>query len=89
MRGVRSFLGHADFYRRFIKDILKISRPICRLLEKVVKFEFGVDCVKAFEELNKKLIEASIWIAPDWALPFKLMCNESYCCGGCFGSKKG
>ena len=33
-KGIRSFLGHAGFYRRFIKDFSKISRPLCRLLEK-------------------------------------------------------
>ena len=34
VKGIRSFLGHAGFYRRFIKDFSKISRPLCRLLEK-------------------------------------------------------
>ena len=40
IKGIRSFLGHAGFYRRFIKDFSKISRPLCRLLEKDAKFEF-------------------------------------------------
>ena len=35
---IRSFLGHASFYRRFIKDFSKISKPLCRLLEKRCKF---------------------------------------------------
>ena len=34
VKGIRSFLGHAGFYRRFIKDFLKISKPLCKLLEK-------------------------------------------------------
>ena len=38
--GIRSFLRHASFYRRFIKDFSKISRPLCRLLEKDAKFDF-------------------------------------------------
>ena len=38
VKGKRSFLGHAGFYRRFIKDFSKISRPLCRLLEKDAKF---------------------------------------------------
>ena len=37
MKGIRSFLGHAGFFRRFIKDFSKISRPLCRLLEKDAK----------------------------------------------------
>ena len=45
---IRSFLGHAGFYRRFIKDFSKISRPLCRLLEKDAKFEFDESCRFAF-----------------------------------------
>ena len=40
VKGIRSFLGHASFYRRFIKDFSKISRPLCRLLEKDANFDF-------------------------------------------------
>ena len=40
VKGIRSFLGHAGFYRRFIKDFSKISRPLCRLLEKDANFNF-------------------------------------------------
>ena len=40
VKGIRSFLGHAGNYRRFIKDFSKISRPLCRLLEKDTKFDF-------------------------------------------------
>ena len=39
-KGIRSFLGHAGFYRRFIRDFSKISRPLCRLLVKDSKFDF-------------------------------------------------
>ena len=42
--GIKSFLGHAGFYRRFIKDFSKIARPICRLLEKDTKFYFDESC---------------------------------------------
>ena len=49
MKRVRSFLGHAGFYRRFIKDFSKIVNPLCKLLEKEAKFYFGEDCLKAFE----------------------------------------
>ena len=77
VKGVQSFLGHAGFYRRFIQDFSKIARPMCALLEKDVKFVFCESCVKAFEVLKKKLIEAPILIAPDWALPFELMCDAS------------
>ena len=44
---VRSFLGHAGFYRRFIKDFSKIAHPLCKLLEKECKFCFDESCLKA------------------------------------------
>nr|GEX93714.1 reverse transcriptase domain-containing protein [Tanacetum cinerariifolium] len=77
VKGVRSFLGHAGFYRRFIKDFSKISRPMTHLLEKDTPFIFSKDCIKAFQTLKKKLTEAPILIAPNWDLPFKLMCDAS------------
>ncbi|XP_070003489.1 uncharacterized protein [Nicotiana sylvestris] len=77
VKGVRSFLGHTGFDRRFIKDFSKIATLLCRLLEKNVTFNFDDACLKAFEELNKKLVTAPIIVAPDWSLPFKLMCDAS------------
>ncbi|GJQ97947.1 DNA-directed DNA polymerase [Tanacetum coccineum] len=77
VKGVRSFLGHAGFYRRFIKDFSKISRPMTHLLEKNTLFIFSNECIQAFETLKKKLTEAPILIAPDWDLPFELMCDAS------------
>ncbi|GJT01676.1 reverse transcriptase domain-containing protein [Tanacetum coccineum] len=75
VKGVQSFLGHAGFYRRFIKDFSKISRPMTHLLEKNTPFIFSDECIQAFETLKKKLTEAPILIAPDWDLPFELMCS--------------
>ena len=44
VKGIRSFLGHARFYRIFIRDFSKIARPLCRLLEKDIKFNFDESC---------------------------------------------
>ncbi|GJV14746.1 reverse transcriptase domain-containing protein [Tanacetum coccineum] len=77
VKGVRSFLGHAGFYRRFMKDFSKISQPMTHLLEKNTLFIFSDECIQAFETFKKKLIEAPIVIAPDWDLPFELMCDAS------------
>ncbi|GKA59528.1 reverse transcriptase domain-containing protein [Tanacetum coccineum] len=77
VKDVRSFLGYAGFYRRFIKDFSKISRPMTHLLEKNTPFIFSDECIQAFETLKKKLTEAPILIAPDWDLPFELMCDAS------------
>nr|XP_016436675.1 PREDICTED: uncharacterized protein LOC107762796 [Nicotiana tabacum] len=77
MKGVRSFLGHASFYRRFIKDFSKVFSPLCMLLEKDVSFQFDDTCLKAFKKLKKKLVIAPIIVAPDWNEPFALMCDAS------------
>ena len=44
---VRQFLGHAGFYRRFIKDFSKIAKPLYKLLEKDAKFSWDGDCQKS------------------------------------------
>ncbi|GJS50243.1 reverse transcriptase domain-containing protein [Tanacetum coccineum] len=77
VKGIRSFLGHAGFYRRFIKDFSKISRPMTHLLEKNTPFIFSEECIQAFQTLKKKLTEAPILIAPNWDQPFELMCDAS------------
>nr|GEY47220.1 reverse transcriptase domain-containing protein [Tanacetum cinerariifolium] len=59
------------------KDFSKISRPMTHPLEKHTPFIFSEDCIKAFQMLKKKLTEAPILIAPNWDLPFKLMCDAS------------
>ncbi|GJX68216.1 reverse transcriptase domain-containing protein [Tanacetum coccineum] len=87
--GVRSFLGHAGFYRRFIQDFSKIARPMTHLLEKDASFVFSQDCINALETLNKKLTEAPILVIPDWNLPFELMCDASdFAIGAVLGQRK-
>nr|GFA70298.1 hypothetical protein [Tanacetum cinerariifolium] len=76
-KGIRSFLGHVGFYRRFIKDFSKIAQPMTCLLEKDNPFFFSKECVESFQTLKIKLTEASILIAPDCDLPFELMCDAS------------
>ncbi|KAH0682220.1 hypothetical protein KY289_019972 [Solanum tuberosum] len=66
IKGVRSFLGHVDFYRRFIKDFSKIVHPLYKLLEKECKFDFDDACLRAFKELKAKIVSAPIIISPDW-----------------------
>ncbi|GKB90821.1 reverse transcriptase domain-containing protein [Tanacetum coccineum] len=77
VKGIRSFLGHAGFYRRFIQDFSKIARPMTHLLEKDTPFIFSKECVESFNILKKKLTEAPILVAPDWDLPFEIMCYAS------------
>ncbi|XP_049358654.1 uncharacterized mitochondrial protein AtMg00860-like [Solanum verrucosum] len=65
VKGVRSFLGHIGFYRRFIKDFSKIAHPLCKLLEKEVKFHFDDACMISFRFLKEKLASTPIIINPD------------------------
>ncbi|GKA68360.1 reverse transcriptase domain-containing protein [Tanacetum coccineum] len=89
VKGIRSFLGNAGFYQRFIKDFSKISWPMTQLLEKDTPFFFSKECIEAFQNLKKKLIEAPILIALDWDLPFELMCDASdYAIGAVLGQRK-
>ncbi|CAM8991270.1 unnamed protein product [Rhodiola kirilowii] len=87
-KGIRSFLGHAGFYRRFIKDFSKIARPLTHLLCNDVEFNFDEGCFEAFEKLKKNLVSAPIVQAPNWDLPFELMCNASdYAIGAVLGQR--
>ncbi|GKE11885.1 reverse transcriptase domain-containing protein [Tanacetum coccineum] len=89
VKGVRSFLGHVGFYRRFIQDFSKIARPMTHLLEKETPFIFSKECIEAFNILKKKLTEAPILVAPDWDLPFEIMCDASdYAVGEVLGQRK-
>ena len=60
IKDIRSFLGHASFYRRFIKDLSKISRPLTNLLQKDVPFSFNDDCIESFNILKKLLIVGTV-----------------------------
>ncbi|XP_042432730.1 uncharacterized protein LOC122019318 [Zingiber officinale] len=77
VREVRAFLGHAGFYRRFIRDFSKIVLPLSQLLQKDVLFDFDQRCREAFDRLKEALTSAPIIRPPDWSLPFELMCDAS------------
>ena len=89
VKGIRSFLGHVGFYRRFIKDFFKIAKPLSNLLVQGVPFESDDQCLKAFLFLKEKLVSAPIVVAQDWNLPFELMCDVSdYAIGAILGQKR-
>ena len=88
VKGIRSFLGHAGFYRRFIKEISKISRPLCILLEKDANFDFDESRRSTFEEMKSRLVLAPIMLTPDWSNEFEIMCYASdYAMGAVLGQK--
>ena len=77
VKTIRQFLGHAGFYRRFIKDFSKIAKALYKLLEKDAKFGWEKECQDSFEELKSHLTTASIVRASNWQLPFEVMCDAS------------
>ncbi|KAL6324695.1 hypothetical protein AAG906_015278 [Vitis piasezkii] len=77
VKGVRQFLGHSGFYRRFIKDFSKLSKPLCELLVNDAKFVWDERCQTSFEQLKQFLTTAPIVRAPNWQLPFKVMCDAN------------
>ena len=90
VKGVRSFLGHAGFYRRFINDFSKIAKPLTNLLNNDVKFNFDAECEKSFNLLKEALVTAPVVQPPDWELPFEIMCDASdFAVGAVLGQRKG
>jgi hypothetical protein len=77
VKSLRSFLGHAGFYRRFIKDFSKITKTLTHLLQKDVAFDFDEKCLAAFQTLKSALVSAPIIQPPDWSQPFEIMCDAS------------
>ena len=89
VKGIRSFIGHAGFYRRFIKDFSQIAKPLSNLLVQGIPFEFDSQCLHAFSVLKDKLVSAPIVVAPDWSYPFELMCDASdFAIGAVLGQKR-
>ena len=89
VRDIRSFLGHAGFYRRFIKDFSAIARPLCTLLAKDVPFTWSQACDIAFTNLKTMLVSPPIMRSPNWDLPFEIMCDASdYAIGAVLGQRE-
>jgi len=90
IKGIRSFLGHAGFYRKFIKDFSEIEKPHATFSIRTLLFKFDDNSLIAFNILKEKLISALIIIAPNWKFTFEIMCDTSdYVVGAIFGQRKG
>ena len=89
IKRIRSFLGHAVFYTRFIQDFLKLVRPLCKLLENDAKLEFDETCSSAFKEIKAKFVKSPIMATPNWSKEFEIMCDASdYTMGVVLGQRK-
>ncbi|WVZ81590.1 hypothetical protein U9M48_028945 [Paspalum notatum var. saurae] len=76
-REIRSFLGLAGYYRRFIKDFSKIAKPMTSLTKKNAKFVWGPKCEEGFRKLKKLLTTAPVLAQPDVTKPFDVYCDAS------------
>jgi hypothetical protein len=83
VRGIKSFIGMADYYRCFIEGFSKIARPMIALLAKKDEFKWTPACQKSFETLKDKLTTAPVLILPDVHKPFSVYCDASYTELGC------
>jgi hypothetical protein len=80
---IRSLLGLAGYYRRFIPDLSKIAKPMTELLKKEVKYRWDDKCDKAFHTLRKLLTTAPVLAQPDNTQPFDVYCDASGTGLGC------
>jgi hypothetical protein len=74
---IRSFLGLAEYYRRFVPDFSKIARSMTELLKKGVRFNWDDRCEQAFQTLKTLLMSAPIFAQPDITRPFDVYCDVS------------
>jgi hypothetical protein len=89
VRGIKSFIGMAGYYRCFIEGFSKIDRPMTALLAKKVEFKWTPACQKSFETLKEKLTMAPVLILPDVHKPFSVYCDASYTGLGCVLMQEG
>ncbi|GJU45351.1 putative reverse transcriptase domain-containing protein [Tanacetum coccineum] len=75
---IRQFLGLAGYYRRFIEGFFKIAKPMTKLTQKSVKFNWGEKEETAFQALKKKLCSASILALPEGSENFVVYCDASH-----------
>src|SRR6266487_462849 len=86
---IRSFLGLAGYYRRFIPDFSKIAKPMTKLLQKEAKFNWTSDCEAAFQKLKTLLTTAPVLTQPDVTKPFDVYCDASGTGLGCVLMQEG
>ena len=74
---IRSFLGLAGYYRRFVEDFSRLAAPMTRLTRKGVRFAWDDACEQAFQELKRRLTSAPILIVPEREVGYTIYCDAS------------
>jgi hypothetical protein len=88
-RGIKSFIGMAGYYRRFIEGFSKITKPMTALLGNKVEFKWTQKCQEAFKALKGKLTTALVLVLPDVHKPFSVYCDACYTGLGCVLMQEG
>jgi hypothetical protein len=74
---IRSFLGLARYYQKFIEGFSKISKPMTKLLEKDKQFKWTSACESSFQELKERLTTAPVLVMPNMQKSFSIYCDVS------------
>ena len=75
---IRSFLGLAGYYRRFIEGFSKLALPLTKLTRKGQAFVWDAECESSFQALKEKLTTALVPVLPDLSVPFVVYCDASH-----------
>ncbi|CDO74260.1 hypothetical protein BN946_scf184642.g5 [Trametes cinnabarina] len=89
VKQVQSFLGFANFYRRFIRGYADIAKPLNNLTQKDTPWEWTKECNDAFTTLKQRFMEAPILVTPDPTKPFQVECDASKVATGAVLRQKG
>jgi hypothetical protein len=89
VRGIKSFIGMAGYYRHFIEGFSKIAKPMTALLAKKIEFKWTLACQKSFETLKEKLTTTPVLILPDVHKSFSMYRDASYTGLGCVLMQEG
>lgn len=90
VKGMKNFIGHASFYKRFINDFAKIAKPLLELFEKEVPYFLNDECITAFHMIKRALITTPILQPPKEGEPFEIMSDASdYAVGAVLGQREG
>jgi hypothetical protein len=88
-RGIKSLIGMAGYYQRFIEGFSKIAKPMTALLGNKVELKWTQKCQEAFEVLKEKLTTTPVLVLPDVHKPFSVYCDACYTGLGCVLMQEG
>ena len=80
---IRSFLGLAGYYRRFVEGFSSIAAPLTKLTHKEAKFQCSDECERRIQDLRNKLTSTPVLVLPEWTKGYAVYCDASGVGLGC------